>query len=80
MEAAKAEEAFLQAREEEQMKDKRNHVTDIDPVGTTPTGRATATTEMKTRDEQDDDPQCRDATSPETRRCLQDTGRERERR
>ena len=80
MEAAKAEEAFLQEKGEGETKDRRRHVTDIDPVVTTPMGMATAMTETTTRDEQDDDPQHRDATYPMTRRCLQDTGREREKR
>ena len=43
-------------------------------------GMATVTTGTTTRDEQEDDPQYRDATLPGTRRCLQDTGREREKK
>ena len=80
MVAAKAEEAFLQEKGEEKTKDRRRHVTDIDPVVTTPMGMATATVEMTTRDEQDDDPQCRDATYPVTRRCVQAIGGEKEKR
>ena len=49
-------------------------------VVTTPMGMATATVEMTTRDEQDDDPQYWKTTLPEQRRCLQDIGREREKR
>ena len=80
MEAAKAEEAFLQEKGEGKTKDRRKHMTDIDPVVTTPMGMATATVETTTRDEQGDDPQYRDSTYPVTRRCLQAIGGEREKR
>ena len=63
MEAAKAEEAFLQEKGEGRTKVRRRHVTDIDPVVTTPMGMAMATMETMTRGEQADDPLCRDATS-----------------
>ena len=80
MEAAKVEEAFLQEKGEGEMKDKRKHVTGADQVATTPMGMAMATKGTTTRDAQDDDPQYRNAASHEKRRCLQDTGKEREKR
>ena len=78
MEAAKAEEAFLQAREEERMMDRRKHVASADKVATTPMRMATVKMETTTREEQDDDPRYRNATFHEKRRCLLDIGRERE--
>ena len=80
MEAAKAEEAFLQERGEGKTKVRKRHGTDLDPVMTTPMGMAAATVGTTTRDEQDDDPQRLDATHPATRRCLQDIGEEKEKR
>ena len=51
MEAVKAEETFLQEKGEEKTKDRRKHMTDIDPVVTTPMGTAIATVETTTREE-----------------------------
>ena len=73
MEAAKAEEAFLQEKGEEKTMDSRRRVTGTDPVGTIPMG-------MATHDEQDDAPQRQDATYPVTRRCVQAIGGEKEKR
>ena len=79
MEAAMAEEAFLQGKEEEKTKVNGRRVTDTDLGEMTLTEMAmvTATT---TRDEQGEDPQHRDATFTMTERCSPGAGREKEKR
>ena len=57
MEAAKAGEAFLPGKEEGKTKARKEHVTGLDQVTTTPMGTAGVMTETTTRDEREDDPQ-----------------------
>ena len=79
MEAAMAEETFLQETEEGEMMDKGRRVTSTDLGGTTPTGTvmAVATT---TRDERGDGPQRPGEANQATRQRPQDIGEEREKR
>ena len=75
MEAGKAGEAFLPVKEEGKMKAGKN-AKDLDRVTKTPLGTAGVMVETTTSDEQDGDPQRRDATFTKTERCSTEAGRE----
>ena len=70
MEAAKAEEAFLQAREEGETEDRGRLATDTDPTVEAPMGMTVTVvvTVTTTRNGWDDNPGHRAATHPLTRR------------
>ena len=80
MEAAMAEEAFLQEKEEEEMKVNERHVTNAGPGEMTPAETAMVTTETTTRNEQDGHPRHCDATFTKTERCSPGAGREKEKK
>ena len=80
MEAAMAAEAFLQGKEEEKTKVNKRRVKDIDLGEMTLTEMAMVMTATTTRDEQDGDPQHRDATFMTMERCSPGAGSEKGKR
>ena len=70
------EEAFLLEKEDEEMKDNGRRVTSTTLGEMTLAEMAMVTTVTTTSDEQDGDPQHRDATFAKTERCSTEAGRE----
>ena len=75
-----AEEAFLQEKDEGEMKVKRRRATNIDLEEMPLTGTAMVVAVTTTRDEQDEGQPHQDAIFMMTERCSQGAGREEEKK